>query len=89
MQVFSSLFDNGTLAIQKTYRYLPGNYSFFFFAMLQWLAGSLFPDQGSNLYLLQWKHGVLTTGPPEKSQRKLQTRASQTVICLWLTWIYS
>ena len=31
MQVFSSLFDNGTLAIQKTYRYLPGNYSFFFF----------------------------------------------------------
>ena len=76
MQVFSSLFDNGTLNVQKTYRYLSGNYSFFFFffAMLQWLAGSLFPDQGSNLYLLQWKHGVLTTGPPEKSQRKLQSR---------------
>ena len=89
MQVFSSLFDNGTLDIQKTYRYLPGNYSFFSFAMLQWHAGSLFPDQGSNLYLLQWKPGVLTTGPPEKSQRKLQSRAFQTVICLWFTWIYS
>ena len=25
-----------------------------------------FPDQGSNLYPLQWKHGILTTGPPGK-----------------------
>ena len=71
MQVFSSLFDNGTLDLQKIYHYLSGNYS----SpppptMLQWHAGSLFPDQGSNPYLLQCKHGVLTTGPPEKSQRK-------------------
>ena len=29
--------------------------------------GSLFPDQGSNPRPLHWKHGVLTTGPPEKS----------------------
>ena len=27
-----------------------------------------FPDQGLNLCPLQWKHGVLTTGPPGKSQ---------------------
>ena len=26
-------------------------------------------DQESNLYPLHWKHGVLTTGPPEKSQQ--------------------
>ena len=26
-----------------------------------------FPHQGSNLHPLHWKHGVLTTGPPEKS----------------------
>ena len=30
-------------------------------------AGSYFPDQGSNLCPLQWKYGVLTTGPPGKS----------------------
>ena len=30
-------------------------------------AGSQFPDQVSNPCLLQWKHGVLTTGPPGKS----------------------
>ena len=29
--------------------------------------GSCFPDQESNLCLLQWNHGVLTTGLPEKS----------------------
>ena len=29
--------------------------------------GSQFPDQGSNLCPLQWKHRVLTTGPPGKS----------------------
>ena len=26
-----------------------------------------FPDQGVNLYPLQWKHGILTTGLPQKS----------------------
>ena len=39
MQVFSSLFDNGTLDIQKTYRYLPGNYSFFSFFLLPCCSG--------------------------------------------------
>ena len=29
-------------------------------------AGSHFPDQGSNPHLLQWKHRILTTGPPGK-----------------------
>ena len=29
--------------------------------------GSQFPDQGSNQRPLQWKRGVLTTGPPGKS----------------------
>ena len=31
-------------------------------------AGSLFPDQGLNLCPPQWNRGVLTTGPPGKSQ---------------------
>ena len=30
--------------------------------------GSWLPDQGSNSCPLEWKHGVLTTGPPGKSQ---------------------
>ena len=34
-------------------------------------AESYFPDQGSNLLLLQWKHRVLTTGKPGKSPRAL------------------
>ena len=29
------------------------------------------PTQGLNLCPLQWKHGVLSTGPPGKSQTKL------------------
>ena len=31
-------------------------------------AGSCFPDQGMNPCPLQWTYGVLSTGPPEKSQ---------------------
>ena len=27
-----------------------------------------FPNQGSNLCPPQWKHGILTTGPPGKSK---------------------
>ena len=30
--------------------------------------GSCFPDQGMNPCPLQWTYGVLSTGPPEKSQ---------------------
>ena len=33
-----------------------------------WHAGSYFPNQGWNPCFLQWKHGVLTTGLPGKSQ---------------------
>ena len=40
---------------------------FFFFCHTMWHAGSQFPNQGSKLGLLQWKLGVLTTGPPGKS----------------------
>ena len=29
--------------------------------------GSQFPNQGSNLHPLRWKHGVLAPGPPGKS----------------------
>ena len=40
---------------------------FFFFDHTSWHVGSWFPNWGSNLRPLQWKHGVLTTGPPGKS----------------------
>ena len=39
------------------------SFLFFFFHC----AACSFPDQGSNLCPLQWKHGVLTTGPPGNS----------------------
>ena len=32
-----------------------------------WHVGSSFPNQGLNACHLQWKCGVLTSGPPEKS----------------------
>ena len=40
---------------------------FIFFGRV--LVGSQFPDRGSNPGPLQWKHGVLTTGPPVNSQQ--------------------
>ena len=40
-------------------------WAFFFFATPRGMRN--FPDQGWNLGPLQWKHGVLTTGPPGKS----------------------
>ena len=40
---------------------------FFFLATATRHVGSQFPDQGLNLCPLQWKCGVLTTGPPGKS----------------------
>ena len=48
------------------------SFSFFFFNIClfghaMWHVGSLFPNQGSNLRPLPWKHGVLTTGPPGKA----------------------
>ena len=44
--------------------------------------GSYFPNQGSNPCTLCWKCGVLTTGPPGKSQKcflfkNLKSRARQ------------
>ena len=41
--------------------------SFLFFCYTEWNVGSYFPKQRSNLCSLQWKHRVLTTGPPGKS----------------------
>ena len=37
---------------------------FFFFLVLLSSLWDLVPNQGSNQYPLQWKHEVLTTGPP-------------------------
>ena len=42
--------------------------------------GSYFPDQELNPGLLHWKHGVLTTGPPQGSPKALIFR----VILGWL-----
>ena len=42
--------------------------TFFFFCCATWLAGSYFPEQGSNPCPRQWKHGVLNSGPPGNSQ---------------------
>ena len=45
---------------------------FLFFFLVKphlWHEESWFPNQGSNLCPLHWKHGVLTTGPPGKSQK--------------------
>ena len=38
------------------------------FDRTKWHVGSKFPNQVSNPHLLQWKLGVLTTGPPGKSR---------------------
>ena len=40
---------------------------FFFLAVPHSMAGSWFPDQGSNLGPLRGEHRVLTTEPPEES----------------------
>ena len=45
--------------------------SFFFFFGHSMRHGGNFPNQRSNACPLQWKHGVLTTGPPGKSQHLL------------------
>ena len=37
-----------------------------------WHAESQLPDQGSNLHPLHWKCGVLTTGPPGKTQIRFE-----------------
>ena len=40
----------------------------FFFDHAKWHAGSQFPYQGWSPHLLQWKRGILTTGPTGNSQ---------------------
>ena len=42
--------------------------SFLIFCHIPWHVGSSFLNQGSNPHTLMWKHRVLTTGPPGKSQ---------------------
>ena len=39
---------------------------YFFSGCDVWHAAILVPDQGSNLCLLQWKNGALTTGIPQE-----------------------
>ena len=48
------------------------HFFFFFFGCASRHAGSQFPDQGSNLCPLQWKHRVLTTGLPGNSRTHFQ-----------------
>ena len=45
----------------------PGSPVFIYLGLAEWLVGSYFPNQGSNLHPRQWKHGVLTTGPLRNS----------------------
>ena len=50
---------------------------FLFFSFHFWprhmACGILVPDQGSKLRPLHWKRGVLTTGPPGKSQASVSS----------------
>ena len=55
--------------------------SFFFFFSFQ-LAGSSFPNQGSDL-AWQWKHQVLTTGSPRNSQNGTHFSHRWSKICNW------
>ena len=48
--------------------YHKGPFFSFFFGHIAQHVGSSLPNQGLNLCLLQWKWGVLTTGPLGKSQ---------------------
>ena len=43
-------------------------FNFSFFDPIVWHMGSQIPNQGLNPSSLQWKHGVLTTQQPGKSQ---------------------
>ena len=45
--------------------------SFFFLCCAMWYVGFWFPDQGWNPGPLQWKCGVLITGPPGKSPKSV------------------
>ena len=52
---------------------------FFFFGHAIYQVGTEFINQRRNSYPLQWKHGVLITGPPGKSSYvliKLETRTN-------------
>ena len=49
---------------------------FFFFCCTMQHMGSLFPDQGSNPRPLQWKHIVLTTGPPGEVPQSIPLMAN-------------
>ena len=65
--------------------------SFFIFGCAAQHVGSQFPDQGWNPRPLQWKRGVLTTGPPRRSQEKLVLLLFLNLfifIYLWLCWVF-
>ena len=48
--------------------------------------GILVPDQGSNPCALRWKHGVLTTGLPGKSQDNTFLKPHHLGNCLAVQW---
>ena len=57
-----------TILYMTVYLPVPGLNFGMWVVFLSFMAcGIQFPDQGSNLAPLHWKHGVLATGPPEKS----------------------
>ena len=51
-----------------------------------WPVGSWFPDQGSDRSPLQWKCGVLTTGPPGTSY--LAFFFKNLFVYFWLFWVF-
>ena len=64
----------GKLQVVQIYKYSLNNSAYymrvidlFIFGRSAQHAGSQFPHQGLNPRPLQWKSGVLTTGPPRKS----------------------
>ena len=85
-------------ALSKSFRHsslTPASHKglFFFPAAPCGLVGSWFPDQGLNPGPQQWKHRVLTTGPPGNSLKDLYNLAptclSNTIILNKLYSIYS
>ena len=59
-------------------------FNFLIFWPCRVACGILGPRQGSNLHPLQWKHRVLTTGPPGKSLAQLMLESLLCSRCLWV-----
>ena len=62
--------------------------SFFFFGLVEWHAGSLFPNQGSNPCLLHQELVVLTTGPTTEVPNMLLKPLQMLVLILTMAPIH-